>query len=244
MRRRASLRVASLCSLLLLGCAPPAAASIARGSAPGVRAVPVPAAGRAVDTSHPSHVVGSGTAASCTSAAVVAAVRAGGIIRFSCGPDPVTIVMSQTAKVMNTSPEVVLDGRGLVTLSGDGRHRILYMDTCDRAQVWTTSHCQDQSSPRLVIQNLAFTDGNSSGQDFDGGGGGAIFDRGGRLSIVSTQPSPPTAVSPKDRTSAAERSARYRSTTTSRCTSSTADSPPTRAATAARSAASASPGRC
>ncbi len=151
-----------------------------------MRAVPVPAAGRAVETSHASRTVGNGTPAGCTSAAVVAAVRAGGIIRFSCGPSPVTIVMHATAKVVNTSREVVLDGRGLVTLSGDGRRRILYMDTCDPAQVWTTSHCQDQSSPTLVIQNLAFTDGNSSGQDFDGGGGGAIFDRGGRLRIVNS----------------------------------------------------------
>jgi hypothetical protein len=149
-----------------------------------MRSVPVPAAGRPVDTSHPSRVVGRGTAASCTSTAVVAAVRAGGIIRFSCGPKPITIRMSTTAKVMNTSPQVVLDGGGLVTLSGEGRRRILYMDTCDPAQVWTTSHCQDQASPKLIIQNLAFTDGDSSGQRFDGGGGGAIFDRGGRLRIV------------------------------------------------------------
>jgi hypothetical protein len=151
-----------------------------------MRSVPVPAAGRPVDTSHPSRVVGRGTAASCTSAAVVAAVRAGGIIRFSCGLRPVTIRMSTTAKVMNTSPQVVLDGGGLVTLSGEGRRRILYMDTCDPAQVWTTSHCQDQASPNLIIQNLAFTDGDSSGQRFDGGGGGAIFDRGGRLRIVDS----------------------------------------------------------
>jgi hypothetical protein len=162
------------------------ARSSPRRSVLGVRSVPVPAAGRAVDTSHPSHVVGRGTAASCTSAAVVAAVRAGGIIRFSCGPKPVTIGMSTTAKVMNTSPQVVLDGGGLVTLSGEGRRRILYMDTCDPAQVWTTSHCQDQASPRMVIQNLTFTDGDSSGQIFDGGGGGAIFVRGGRLRIVNS----------------------------------------------------------
>ena len=148
--------------------------------------MPVPAAGRAVDTSRPSHVVGRGTAASCTSAAVVAAVRAGGIIRFSCGPKPVTIRMSTTAKVMNTSPQVVLDGGGLVTLSGEGRRRILYMDTCDPAQVWTTSHCQDQPCPEMVIQNLTFTDGDSTGQRFDGGGGGAVFARGGRLRIVSS----------------------------------------------------------
>jgi hypothetical protein len=90
------------------------------------------------------------------------------------------------AKVMNASPEVVLDGGGLVTLSGEGRRRILYMDTCDPAQIWTTSHCEDQASPELVIQNLTFTDGDSSGQRFDGGGGGAVFARGGRLRIVNS----------------------------------------------------------
>ena len=94
--------------------------------------------------------------------------------------------MSTTAKVMNARPRVVLDGGGLVTLSGEGRRRILYMDTCDPAQVWTTSHCQDQASPELVVQNLTFTDGNSTGQRFDGGGGGAIFARGGRLRIVNS----------------------------------------------------------
>jgi hypothetical protein len=164
----------------------PSARSIPRRSAPGVHPVSVPATARPVDTSHPSRLVGRGTAASCTSAAVLAAVRAGGIIRFSCGREPVTIRMSATAKVMNTSPEVVIDGGGLVTLSGEGRRRILYMDTCDPAQVWTTSHCQDQASPRLVIQNVTFTDGNASGQRFDGGGGGAIFARGGRVRIVNS----------------------------------------------------------
>ncbi len=161
-------------------------AASGEGQAPTIRPVSVPAAGRAVDTSHPTRVVGRGTPASCTSAAVIVAVRAGGIIRFSCGPKPVTIRMNATAKVVNTSREVVLDGGGLVTLSGEGRRRILYMDTCDPAQKWTTSHCQDQASPELVVQNMTFTDGDSTGHDFDGGGGGAIFDRGGRLRIVDS----------------------------------------------------------
>jgi hypothetical protein len=146
----------------------------------------VPPPGQEVKTSHPDRVVGHGTPATCTSAAVIAAVRAGGIIRFDCGPGPVTIRMNATAKVRNTSARVVLDGGGLVTLSGQGRHRILYMDTCDRAQVWTTSHCDDQATPELVIQNMSFTAGNSTGQHFEGGGGGAIFDRGGRLRIVNS----------------------------------------------------------
>ncbi len=50
-----------------------------------------PAAARAVDTSHPTRVVGKGTPGSCTSRAVVSAVAAGGLIRFSCGAKPVTI---------------------------------------------------------------------------------------------------------------------------------------------------------
>jgi Chlamydia polymorphic membrane protein (Chlamydia_PMP) repeat len=134
----------------------------------------------------PDRIIGHGTPAGCTSAAVVAAIRAGGIIRFDCGPNPVTIRMNATAKIRNTSARVVLDGGGLVTLSGEHRRRILYMDTCDPSQVWTTSHCDDQATPQLVVQNITFADGNSTGQHFDGGGGGAIFDRGGRLRIVNS----------------------------------------------------------
>jgi predicted outer membrane repeat protein len=133
------------------------------------------------------HVVGHGTPGSCTSQAVVQAVAAGGVIAFSCGPHPVTIVMTATAKVRNTSAKVVLDGGGLVTLSGAGVRRILYEDTCDPAQTWTTSHCQNQAAPELTVENIAFTDGNSTGQVYDGGGGGAIFDRGGQLTVIDAR---------------------------------------------------------
>ncbi|HSF35321.1 MAG TPA: hypothetical protein VLA70_04360 [Nocardioides sp.] len=136
---------------------------------------------RAADT-----VVGTGTPTSCTSRAVVRAVAKGGVIAFDCGPSPVTIVMKRTAKVVNTSSRVVLDGGGLVTLSGEGRRRILYMNTCDRAQVWTTSHCNDQAEPRLVLKRMRFVRGNSTGETTDGGGGGAVFVRGGRLRILGS----------------------------------------------------------
>ncbi|MBV9792540.1 MAG: hypothetical protein JO016_01260 [Actinobacteria bacterium] len=145
----------------------------------------VPAAGQPVSTAHPDHVIGTGTPASCTSAAVVAAVAQGGVITFSCGPQPVTITMQATAKVRNTSTEVVLDGQGRVTLSGDGARRILYQDTCDPAETWSTSHCQDQATPHLIVQNLTLANGNSTGQTYDGGGGGAIFDRGGQLTVIN-----------------------------------------------------------
>jgi hypothetical protein len=74
-----------------------------------------------------------------------------------------------------------------VTLSGGGLRRILYMNTCDKAQGWTTSHCDDQASPRLTVQNLTFADGNATGQKADGGGGGAIFVRGGRIKVVNSR---------------------------------------------------------
>lgn len=132
-------------------------------------------------------VVGSGTPASCTSRAVVRAVAAGGLVSFDCGPQPVTIAMRRTAKVVNTSARVVLDGGGLVTLSGQGERRILYLNTCDRAQVWTTSHCDDQAEPRLVVRRMRLVDGNATGETTDGGGGGAIFVRGGRLKVIDSQ---------------------------------------------------------
>jgi hypothetical protein len=162
------------------------ATRLAPPSPPTPSGVPVPDEARPVDTSSPDRVIGTGTPQSCTSQAVVSAVALGGIITFNCGADPVTIVMADTAKVVNTSSVVVLDGGGRVTLSGAGQRRILYMNTCDPAQIWTTSHCQDQDQPQLTIQHLTFTQGNSTGDLREGGGGGAVFVRGGRVKVIDS----------------------------------------------------------
>jgi hypothetical protein len=146
---------------------------------------PVPPAARAVNTSHPDHVIGRGTPAGCTSRAVVRAVAKGGIITFNCGPAPVTIKMTATARVSNSSRRVVLDGGRKVTLSGMGKRRILWLNTC--VQPWTTSHCQNQSYPRLTVQNMTFSNGNAAGHGINNGSGGAIFDRGGRLKVVNSR---------------------------------------------------------
>ncbi|OLB82749.1 MAG: hypothetical protein AUI14_00175, partial [Actinobacteria bacterium 13_2_20CM_2_71_6] len=165
--------------------APPAPALAPAGNPNGH--APVPAEGQPVDTSHPTRVIGTGTPESCTSEAVVSAVGAGGISTFNCGPAPVTITMKATAKVRNANPRIVLDGGGKVTLSGGGQRRIIYQNTCDPAQGWTTSHCQDQDTPQLAVQNLTFADGNSTGDKTEGGGGGAIFVRGGRVKVVNSR---------------------------------------------------------
>lgn len=146
---------------------------------------PVPDEAKAVDVTEPDIVVGAGTPESCTSEAFVEAVAGGGIITFDTGGEPVTIVLEETAKIFNdANPDVVIDGGGLVTLSGDGKRRILYMNTCDKNQNWTTSHCQNQDHPRLVVQNLTFVNANSKSEnEFDGGG--AIWVRGGRFKAVN-----------------------------------------------------------
>ena len=144
--------------------------------------VAVPAAAQAVSTSHPNHVIGAGRPAGCTSAAVVKAVAAGGIISFDCGPKPVTIVMTATAKVTGAVRRTVLDGGGKVTLSGGAKIRILSMDTC--------GDCWEQQWPQLVVQNLSFVNGYSGVRQTQDGpsdfGGGAIFDQGGQLKIVNS----------------------------------------------------------
>ena len=146
----------------------------------------VPAAAQAASTSNPAHVIGDGTPASCTSAAVVSTIALGGVITFNCGPNPITVTLTETAKIYNnTGPEIVIDGAGLVTLSGAGQNRILYMDTCDQSLVWTSSSCDNQDSPHLTLQNLTFVDGNSTGQLEEGGGGGAVLVRGGRVKVVN-----------------------------------------------------------
>jgi hypothetical protein len=152
---------------------------------------PVPPAGAVFGTSHPDHVIGNGTPASCTSAAVIRAVASGGVTVFHCGRRPVTIRMTATAKVTNTSHWVVLDGGGKVTLSGQGRHQLLYLDTCDRRQ-GTVPGCHNRRWPHLQVQNITLADGNSTvrqarGTDFGGGGGGAIYDLGGQLTVVNSR---------------------------------------------------------
>ncbi|MCA9617864.1 MAG: hypothetical protein KC731_02515 [Myxococcales bacterium] len=147
----------------------------------------IPAGAGEEDVSSPKTVVGDGTPQSCTSAATVAAIADGGVITFDCGPDPITIELDETAKIFNDKgPKIVIDGGGLVTLSGKGQRRILYMNTCDPDQVWTTSHCDNQDHPQLTLQNLTFVDGNSKSEtQYDGGG--AVWARGGRLKIVNSR---------------------------------------------------------
>lgn len=123
------------------------------------------------DVSSPTTVVGDGTPASCTAAALRSAAATGGVIVFDCGPDPVTIVVDSTIVFTRES---VLDGGGRVTLSGGGTTRILYLDSA-----------YDLPGPRLTVQRLTFRDGSSPpGGDDTAVGGGAIYRDGGSLTVL------------------------------------------------------------
>jgi hypothetical protein len=127
----------------------------------------------------------------------VRAVAAGGIITFNCGAKPVTIVMTTTAKVIKTRRLVVLDGGGRVTLSGSGKHRILYSDTC--AGTWSSDDCVNQPYPQIVVQNITFQHGYNGAHQatctaniptcWYGGvdGGGAIYVEGGQFRAVNSR---------------------------------------------------------
>jgi hypothetical protein len=91
--------------------------------------------------------LGNGTPGSITTAQIQAALANGGRIRLDQGPAPSTIVVSQT---LVASRETVLDGGGLVTLSGGDARRILSIinpDPAPNAPLFT-----------VTLQNIAFAD--------------------------------------------------------------------------------------
>jgi hypothetical protein len=126
-----------------------------------------------VDTSAPKTVVGTGTPASCTDAAFRAAVAAGGVVTFDCGPDPVTITVASEIPIAD---DTTIDGGGTITLSGGGASRILHLTSA-----WNLA------TPLLTVQNLTFVDGFTSdvmNTTSTAKGGAAIFEDGGSLTVI------------------------------------------------------------
>jgi hypothetical protein len=131
--------------------------------APAVCTPPVSAA----DISGPDSVVGDGTPQSCTEAALDEALARGGTIVFRCG-GPHTLVV--TSEKTLTKP-VVLDGGGLIKLSGGGTTRILNIPGIFSA-----------SDISVTLQNLRFTRTRAAGS------GAAVLKRGlGKLKIIGCQ---------------------------------------------------------
>ncbi|HWN69725.1 MAG TPA: right-handed parallel beta-helix repeat-containing protein, partial [Haliangium sp.] len=117
-----------------------------------------------VDTRAPDAVVGTGTAASCTEAALDAALAVGGVVTFDCGAAPHTITVTAEKRI---DRDMVLDGGGQITLSGGNATRIL-----------TLSAPLDSDSPRLTLQRLTLRAGRAEGA------GGAVLRLGGSLTVI------------------------------------------------------------
>lgn len=139
-------------------------------------------------------IVGNGTAASCTEAALRAAIAGGGLVSFNCGPDPVTITLSQQITI---SQDTTIDGGGptqggMVTLSGGGATRIFVIDRSSRVTIRNLTlrdgYSERGSALRIVyysdvtVENSRFL-GNDSRKAFEAEGGGAISVRSSKLTV-------------------------------------------------------------
>ena len=158
---------------------------------PGATSPPAstcPAPLMAADSSHPTTVVGQGSASGCTEAALRAAVTQGGVVTFDCG-GPVTIPIAAEIEVP-TDRDTVIDGGGTVTLDGGGATRILNFPGQDyRGMYGGPQHT-------LTVQRISMAHARATGttmfpastppcsQGYEDGAGGAIWMTSGILHVI------------------------------------------------------------
>lgn len=138
-----------------------------------------------------STVVGTGSEASCTQAALESAIQAGGAVTFDCG-GPATIAITSTIAVP-TTVDTVIDGGGTVTLDGGGTTRILSFQSGDyRGMYGGPQHT-------LTVQRITMQNAKATGtatfpsasppcsQGYEDGAGGAIWMVSGTLHVIDSK---------------------------------------------------------
>jgi acetyl-CoA carboxylase biotin carboxyl carrier protein len=172
------------------------------GNQPGTcKTIQLPAEAQLADTSQPTAVVGTGTASSCTFAALSAAVSKGGVITFNCGSSPVTIPVTATltpptsnAYAKEPSINTVIDGGNTVTLDGQGMVRIMS---------WVHQGSWRVNNDTLTLQRIRFVNGKTTptqkipacspsggisnvdcSTGYDDGQGGGLLVQDGKLRII------------------------------------------------------------
>jgi hypothetical protein len=143
------------------------------------------------DVSNPTTVVGTGSAGSCTEAALRAAAAQGGIITFNCGLSPVSIAITQSI-TLPTNVATVIDGGGNVTLDAGGRTRHFYFNSPNWVRNTTTVTLQ-----RLTLINGQAPLGEYTPQDPANpkcaygyeteSSGGALYMRDGILHVIDCE---------------------------------------------------------
>ena len=130
-----------------------------------------------------AHVVGTGTAASCTDVELKKQIALGGAITFNCGGATTIAITAEI--VLPTDKSVTIDGGNQITLDGGGKNRIFNFDHGDFRK----------NKVVVTLQHLTLGRGKATGtktfapapapcsQGFKDGGGGAIYVRDGVLHV-------------------------------------------------------------
>lgn len=165
------------------------AAMAGHGSVPAVGQLPDCAAAASPVVLVDPTVLGDGTPGSVSTAQIQAALDAGGQILFDLGPTPVTVELDAE---LVAARDVVIDGAGVVTLSGGGTHRVLlitnpnnlfYTVTLQNIGIANAATSSESGAGiykfsqgpwqavSLVAVNCWFADNVAIATDQDGGGG-------------------------------------------------------------------------
>jgi parallel beta helix pectate lyase-like protein len=136
----------------------------------------------ATNTAWATAVVGTGTAASCTDAALNAALAGGGLVTFDCG-GPATIDVSTGTGTKTITADTTIDGGGLITISGGSSVRVLSVNsgvnfTVENVTIadgWANEGGGIFNSGALIVTNSTFSDNRASLFN----GGGAVSNIGG-----------------------------------------------------------------
>jgi hypothetical protein len=149
----------------------------------------------AASTTLAAGVVGTGTAASCTDAAVDAALAGGGVVTFNCGSAPVTIDISTGTGTKTISSDTTIDGGGLITVSGGNRVGAFSVNTGVTFTVQNLSIANGNApnsgggilnSGTLTVTNCTFSGNSAGGNTVNGGTGGGIFNNDGTLTVANS----------------------------------------------------------
>ena len=137
---------------------------------------------QASDVSKPTSTLGAPGGPACDEAGLQAAIDKGGVITFACGGTaaaPFVLKLTKELKVLGA--DVVLDGGGIVTLSGNKVTRILHIGKDDNFE---------KPTPRVVVQKLNFVDGKTTDAPATKDtkmGGAAIYRLGGTLAVIDSK---------------------------------------------------------
>jgi hypothetical protein len=138
-------------------------------------------------------VVGSGTPASCTEAALDAALAPGGLVTFDCGAAPVTITITSTKTI---AQDTTIDGGGRITISGGNAVGVFVVNEgvtlelrrviISRGYVWGGGGAIVNNGT-LTVTNSTFSGNSASEPKEDLAIGGAIFNREtGTLTVTNS----------------------------------------------------------